>query len=259
MKLDLFQVDTFTEKVFTGNPAAIIPLDKWLPDKTMQCIAQENNLSETAFFFKKDSHYEIKWFTPYREVDLCGHATLAAAFVLFEIIKTDLDKIIFESRSGRLIVEKEGSLFKMDFPSQKPEICNPPKILYDALGVQPLACYFNEDYVVIFENEKLVLNANPNFHKLKMLDSRGVITTAPSLKYDFVSRAFFPRYGINEDPVTGSAHTKLIPYWFKETGKIKYTAKQLSKRGGKLFCEYNKDRVYISGSAVLYLYGKIEI
>ena len=259
MKLDLFQVDAFTDKVFQGNPAAVIPLDKWLPNQTMQSIAQENNLSETAFFIKKDLHYEIKWFTPFREVDLCGHATLAAAFILFEILEIDLDKIIFKSRSGRLVVEKDGNLFRMDFPSQKPEKCTPPKILEDALGLKPLACYFNEDYVVIFENEELVINIDPSFHKLKKLKSRGVIITAPGVKYDFVSRAFFPRYGINEDPVTGSAHTKLIPYWFQETGKFKYTAKQLSKRGGELFCEYNKDRVFISGSAVLYINGKLEI
>ena len=167
MKLDLFQVDAFTDKVFQGNPAAVIPLDKWLPNQTMQSIAQENNLSETAFFIKKDLHYEIKWFTPFREVDLCGHATLAAAFILFEILEIDLDKIIFKSRSGRLVVEKDGNLFRMDFPSQKPEKCTPPKILEDALGLKPLACYFNEDYVVIFENEELVINIDPSFHKLK--------------------------------------------------------------------------------------------
>jgi PhzF family phenazine biosynthesis protein len=259
MKLNLFQIDTFTNEVFKGNPAAVIPLETWLPNETLQCIAQENNLSETAFFLKKNSYYEIRWFTPFREVNLCGHATLAAAFVIIEILNYHSDKITFESKSGRLIVEKKGSLFKMDFPSQKPEKCNSPKILDEALGVKPLACYFNEDYVAIFENEELILNIKPNFHKLKKIDTRGVIITAPGVKYDFVSRAFFPRYGINEDPVTGSAHTKLIPYWFQKTGKSKYTAKQLSKRGGKLICEYNIDRVIISGTAVLYMNGNIEV
>jgi PhzF family phenazine biosynthesis protein len=259
MKLKFFQIDTFSNELFKGNPAAVVPLKNWLPIKTMQSIAQENNLSETAFFCRKDSCFEIRWFTPYREVDLCGHGTLAAAFVLFEILRYDSEKIIFKSRTGILSAQKDGRLFKLDFPSQEPEKCATPNIIEEALGVQPLACYFNEDYIIVYKDEEAVLNMEPNFNKLKKVKTRGIVITAPSKKYDFVSRAFFPKYGIDEDPVTGSAHTKLIPYWFSQTGKLNFAVKQVSKRGGLLYCEYKENRVLISGSAVLYLRGEIEL
>ena len=258
MKLDLYQIDAFANKVFEGNPAAVIPLKKWLPDEKMQSIAQENNLSETAFFYKSGERHEIRWFTPNGEVKLCGHATLATAFVIFNIMDYKLEKILFNSLSGELSVERNGDLLKMDFPSQNPIKCDIPEALELGLGARPKACYFNEDYLAVFESEKNIINIKPDHQKLIMLKSRGVIVTAPADQYDFVSRAFFPKYGVPEDPVTGSAHTKLVPYWFNRTGKTKFEAKQISKRSGDLFCEYKGDRVLISGSARLYMKGEIQ-
>ena len=259
MKLSLYQIDAFANKIFEGNPAAVIPLDNWLPDKTMQSIAQENNLSETAFFCPSDNNYEIRWFTPNSEVELCGHATLASAYVLFDILKNKSTQITFESLSGLLIAKKVDNLFRLDFPSQKPKKCDMPKLLAEGLGEESKNCYENEDYLVVFDNEDKIASINPDFNKLRMLDLRGVIITAPGLDYDFVSRAFFPKYGILEDPVTGSAHTKLIPYWAEKFEKSKLKAKQISKRGGELFCENDGDRVYISGHAQLYMSGEIKI
>ena len=259
MKLSLYQIDAFANKVFEGNPAAVIPLEDWLPAKTMQLIASENNLSETAFFCPSDNNYEIRWFTPNGEVELCGHATLASAYVLFNILNYKTEQIEFNSLSGSLIVKKINDLYRLDFPSQKPIKCKMPSLLTEGLGRESNNCYKNEDYLVVFETEDEIANINPDFNKLKNLDSRGVIITAPGLNYDFVSRAFFPKYGILEDPVTGSAHTKLIPYWAKKFEKSKLIAKQISKRGGELFCENNKNRVYISGHAMLYMKGEIEI
>ena len=259
MKLSLYQIDAFANKVFEGNPAAVIPLEDWLPAKTMQLIASENNLSETAFFCPSDNNYEIRWFTPNGEIELCGHATLASAYVLFNILNYKTEQIEFNSLSGSLIVKKINDLFRLDFPSQKPIKCKMPRLLTEGLGRESNNCYKNEDYLVIFETEDEIANINPDFNKLKMLDSRGVIITAPGLNYDFVSRAFFPKYGVLEDPVTGSAHTKLIPYWAEKFGRSKLIAKQVSKRGGELFCENHKNRVYISGHAKLYMKGEIEI
>ena len=259
MKLDLFQIDAFANKVFEGNPAAVVPLDKWLPKKKMLSIAQENNLSETAFFCKSGNIFDLRWFTPNREVKLCGHATLASAYVIFNLLDYKIDKISFKSLSGMLYVEKCGDLIMMNLPSQNPKECNIPKLLVDGLGAKPESCYFNEDYVAVFENENNIISIEPDFQKLKRLDSRGVIITAPGDKYDFISRAFFPKYTILEDPVTGSAHTKLIPYWFERTGKKKFNSKQVSKRGGELFCQYDGDRVFISGYARMYMKGEINI
>ena len=259
MKLDIYQVDAFADRIFDGNPAAVVPLEKWLSQAQMQAIAQENNLSETAFFCKSDDHYHIKWFTPGGEVKLCGHATLATAYVLFNILNHKTNNIMFNSLSGELNVQKCGDLMTMNFPSQNPKKCKIPKALEHGLGTRPKECYFNEDYVAVFENEKNIIDIEPDYQKLVLLKSRGIIVTAPGSKYDFVSRAFFPKYGVLEDPVTGSAHTKLIPYWFERTGNVKFHAKQISKRGGELFCEYKKNRVLISGSARLYLQGKIQI
>ena len=259
MKLSLYQIDAFANKVFEGNPAAVIPLEDWLPAKTMQLIASENNLSETAFFCPSDNNYEIRWFTPNGEIELCGHATLASAYVLFNILNYKTEQIEFNSLSGRLTVKKVNDLFRLDFPSQNPIKCKTPRLLTEGLGRESNNCYKNEDYLVVFETENEIANINPDFNKLKMLDSRGVIITAPGLNYDFVSRAFFPKYGVLEDPVTGSAHTKLIPYWAEKFGRSKLIAKQVSKRGGELFCENHKNRVYISGHAKLYMKGEIEI
>jgi len=259
MKLSLYQIDAFANKVFEGNPAAVIPLEDWLPAKTMQLIASENNLSETAFFSPSDNNYEIRWFTPNGEIELCGHATLASAYVLFNILNYKREQIEFNSLSGKLTVKKVNDLFRLDFPSQNPIKCKMPRLLSEGLGRESNNCYKNEDYLVVFETENEIVNINPDFNKLKILDSRGVIITAPGLNYDFVSRAFFPKYGVLEDPVTGSAHTKLIPYWAEKLGRSKLIAKQVSKRGGELFCENDKNRVYISGHAKLYMKGEIEI
>ena len=259
MKLDLYQVDAFANKIFEGNPAAVVPLERWLPDEVMQSIAQENNLSETAFFCKSPEGFDLRWFTPNREVKLCGHATLATAFIIFKIFNYKLDKILFKSLSGILYVEKAGDLIKMDLPSQNPIICDIPKLLKDGLGLRPEVCYFNEDYIAVFKNENDIISIQPDFQKLKMLKSRGVIITAPAIEYDFVSRAFFPKYTILEDSVTGSAYTKLIPYWFERTGKTELYSKQVSKRGGELFCEYSGNRVFISGHAKMYMKGEIQI
>ena len=259
MVLKIYQIDAFATKSFEGNPAAVVPLDDWIPDKIMQNIAEENNLSETAFFIGDGDDYHIRWFTPKKEVQLCGSATLASAFVIYEILKKKTDKIKFKSLSGPLYVKKNDRLLRMSFPSQKPKECNMPQILLGAIDQKPKFCYSSEDYIAIYSTEDEISQIKPDFKKLKRLDLRGLIVTAPGKDYDFVSRAFFPKYGIPEDPVTGSAHTQLVPYWSEIFGKTELKARQISKRGGDIFCEYNDDRVIISGFAKLYLSGEIEI
>lgn len=259
MKLSIYQVDAFAEKPFEGNPAAVVPLDQWLPDKTMQAIAEENNLAETAFFVPENNGFHIRWFTPSKEVKLCGHATLASAFVLSEYLSYEQDTIVFDSLSGPLSVEINQGVLTLDFPSQKPVKCEIPDELIKGLGKTPLECYRNEDYLAVFEDEKEVSSINPDHRHLERLDLRGVIATSPSLEQDFVARFFAPKYGIPEDPVTGSAYTQLAPYWSGKMGKIKLRAKQISPRGGKLTCELKGDRVLISGSAIKYMEGTIEI
>lgn len=259
MKLPIYQIDAFAEKAFEGNPAAICPLEKWLPDQVMQSIAGENNLSETAFFVPTSTGYHIRWFTPVTEVDLCGHATLAAAYVLFRYLEYKNKSIIFESKSGILNVFQNNDFLVMDFPSQTPLICETPQEIIKAFGIEPVECLKSEDYIVVFDNEIEVSESNPDFEQLIKLDLRGVIITSKASNYDFVSRFFAPKYGINEDPVTGSAYTQLTPYWSKKLGLLKLRAKQLSNRGGELICEIAGDRVNISGKAVKYLQGEIEI
>ena len=259
MKLTLYQIDAFASKVFQGNPAAVIPLDDWLPEKTMQSIAQENNLSETAFFCQSNNFFDIRWFTPNGEVKLCGHATLASAYVIFNFLNIKSTQISFKSLSGMLKVKKEGDLYTLDFPSQEPKKCEMPTPLKEGLGQENGICFRNEDYMVVFDNEDQIDKISPDFNVLSLLDLRGVIVTSPGKDYDFVSRAFFPKYGILEDPVTGSAHTKLIPYWSKKLNKSELKAKQISKRGGELFCKNKIDRVYISGYAKLYMVGEIQL
>jgi len=259
MKLSIYQIDAFAEKPFEGNPAAICPLEKWLPDNVMLSIAKENNLSETAFFVTTSNGFHIRWFTPSTEVDLCGHATLAAAYVIFHCFDYKNETIYFESKSGILSVSKSASHLVMDFPAQPPIICDVPKEIEEALGVKPLECLRSEDYIVVLNNESEVLAAKPNLNILRNLDLRGVIITSKSNDFDFVSRFFGPKCGIDEDPVTGSAHTQLAPYWSKQLSKNILHAKQLSSRGGELYCEISSDRVIISGKAVKYLQGEIEI
>lgn len=259
MKLPIYQIDAFAEKPFEGNPAAVVPLEKWLPNTTLQAIAEENNLSETAFFVPLNTGFKIRWFTPNREVKLCGHATLASAFVLFNILGYENDTVTFESLSGPLSVTKTDDLLTLDFPSQKPEKCEIPEALVNGLGRTPIECYRGEDFVAVFRNEHEIKSIIPNHNLLEKLDSRGVIVTATSSEYDFVARFFAPKYGIPEDPMTGSAYTQLTPYWSEKLGKTQLTARQVSQRGGKLFCQLDGNRVRISGYAVKYMEGIIEI
>ena len=262
MKLDFYQIDAFASRAFEGNQAGVCPLDAWLPDAVMQAIAEENNIAETAFFVAHENGFDIRWFTPAAEVDLCGHATLASAYVLFELLGYPSERIDFHSKSGLLSVIKQSDALQMDFPVQYAENCDLPDGLLEAIGVDALAvleCRYNEDFVLIVDSEKTLAAINPNFSKLNDIDARGVIVTAASKKYDFVCRFFAPQVGINEDPVTGSAFTKLAPLWAEKLDRTKLRAKQISARGGEVDCELVGDRVLISGSAVCYLVGQIEI
>lgn len=259
MKLNIYQIDAFANKTFEGNPAAIIPLDEWLSDELMQAITAENSLSETAYFIPTKSGYHIRWFTPLHEVNLCGHATLASSYVIFNILGYEKPEIEFESKSGKLRVKKEGEWLQMNFPSQPLEKCETPTSILNAFNENPVECFKSEDYIVVFDDEKKVGNANPNFNFLSELDLRGVCITSRSKEYDFVSRFFAPNYGINEDPTTGSSFTQLIPYWSNKLNKSSLFAKQVSKRGGEVQCSYLGDRVLISGKAAKYMVGTIEI
>jgi phenazine biosynthesis protein PhzF family len=258
--MDIYQVDAFCRGPFTGNPAAVIPLEEWIPDDLMQQIAEENNLSETAFFVREDNGYHIRWMTPVVEVDLCGHATLATAYVIFEVLKEAQDEIVFSSRSGPLTVRKIDGLLELDFPSDPIEHAHHlSDQLGQALGHDPKEVWRGRsDFMCVFDRREIVEHMSPNFELLKLVDSRGVIVTAPDRgELDFVSRAFFPQAGINEDPVTGSAHTTLAPYWSKRLDQKMMEARQLSARKGYLKCEYLGERTKLSGTARLYLAGQI--
>ena len=260
MKIPIYQVDAFTSEVFKGNPAAVCPLEEWLPDEVMQKIAQENNLSETAFFINKEDSFDIRWFTPISELDLAGHPTLATAHVIIKELKFKFDKIIFKTKIGdSLIVSKNKNLMIMDFPSRPPKIYNNIELVSKALRKKPLALLRYRDAVAIFKSEEDIKSITPDMEKLKGLDCPAVIVTAPGDKVDFVSRNFAPKLGIPEDPVTGSAHCELIPYWSKILNKKELLAYQISDRGGKLYCAHNEDRVSIGGEAVTFLRGEIEI
>ena len=260
MKIPIYQVDAFTSKVFKGNPAAVCPLNEWLPDDIMQEIAKENNLSETAFFINKKGVFDIRWFTPLSELDLAGHPTLATAHVIIEELNLKLKEIIFKTKIGdTLIVSKNENLMNMDFPSRPPKIYDNIELVAEALRKKPLALLRHRDAVAIFENEEDIKSITPDMEKLKKLDCPAVIVTAPGNKVDFVSRNFAPKLGIPEDPVTGSAHCELIPYWSKILNKKVLLANQISERGGKLYCTHNEDRVTIGGEAVTFLRGEIEI
>jgi len=259
MKLALYQVDAFAETVFKGNPAAACPLEAWLDNDCLQAIAAENNLSETAFFIPTTDGYHIRWFTPTTEVALCGHATLAAAYVLFEILNYTKSTIHFQSQSGLLTVTRKDNLLTLDFPAQPPTVCTPPDILLAAFKTKPVLCLKAADYIFVFESEQDVIDARPNLAYLAENDLRGVIITAASTKYDFVCRCFAPNYGIDEDPVTGSAYTQLVPYWSKKLNKHNLFAKQVSARGGEVWLEQKTNRILISGKAVLYMQAEITI
>jgi PhzF family phenazine biosynthesis protein len=259
MKLNIYQVDAFTSQLFGGNPAAVVPLENWLDDKLMQNIALENNLSETAFFVNENGRYRIRWFTPTAEVDLCGHATLASAFVLFNYLNFTADSISFDSKSGELVVGREGDLISLNFPARVPKPIELPPVLLNALHSEPEEVLFNKSLIAVFKTESEIREMHPDIKKFLELETHGVIITAPGDDVDFVSRFFAPDVGIDEDPVTGYAHTLLTPYWSKKLGKEKLNALQVSKRGGELICSYNNDRVIICGKGKLYLKGEIYI
>jgi PhzF family phenazine biosynthesis protein len=259
MELTLYQIDAFADKVFKGNPAAVCPLDRWPSDTDLQAIAEENNLSETAFYVPADAGFHLRWFTPKAEVDLCGHATLATAFVIFNFSDYADDTVKFETRSGELVVSKNNELLVMDFPSQPAKPCATPPLLVEGLGKTPIEVLSSEDYMAVLENEDDVAALKPNFNTLSKLDLRGVMVTAKGKDVDFVSRFFAPRYGINEDPVTGSAHCALTPYWADRLNKTKLSARQVSKRSGYIECELKGSRVFLSGKAVKYMEGKIKL
>lgn len=259
--LPFYWVDAFTGKVFAGNPAGVVPLAQWLPDALLQQIAFENGLAETAFFVRTaEARYHLRWFTPAVEVDLCGHATLASAFVLFTQLGLNGDTITFDSRSGPLVVKRhQNGLLELDFPSRPAQPCAIPAGLAEALGAAPIHVAQARDTLCVFARTEDVVALKPYFGALAQLDSFAVIATAPGSDCDFVSRFFAPRAGINEDPVTGSAHCTLTPYWAAHLGRTKLHARQVSARGGELWCELRGDRVGIAGRAVLYLKGEIVV
>jgi len=259
MKLPYYEVSAFTTNPFGGNPAGVCPLDAWLPDAALQGIAANNNLAETAFIVPRGNDFELRWFTPTVEVDLCGHATLAAAFVLFNERGLHADEARFHSRSGLLTVSRETNQLTLDFPSRPAKACATPDALIRGLGTKPGEVLKARDYLAVFNSEAEVRALKPDFAALKTLDCLGIIATAPGSDCDFVSRFFAPGAGVDEDPVTGSAHCTLIPYWAERLGKTKIFARQVSQRGGELFCEPVGPRVRIGGRAVLYLWGEIEI
>ncbi len=262
MHVPLYQVDAFTDRLFGGNPAAICPLDSWMPDDLLQKIAGENNLSETAYIVPSDAadhEFHIRWFTPTTEVDLCGHATLAAAWVVQEHLGRGPETVRFQSRSGILDVTRDADTLVLDFPAADAAPVDPVPALAEALGDEPEETLKAVDYVAVFPSERVVAELAPDMRGLAQIDARGIIVTAPGRTCDFVSRFFAPGSGIDEDPVTGSAHCTLAPYWARRLDKTDLEARQISARGGELQCRLVGDRVHIAGRAVTYLQGAIEV
>ena len=262
MRLPVYIVDAFTDKLFGGNPAAICPLHEWLPDKLMQSLAAENNLSETAFVIEEDDHYRIRWFTPATEVKLCGHATLASAHIFYTELNHTKSEVWFESLSGLLkVARKDHDTYTLDFPANPPqEVDEVPDGIFEGLGTDEGTVFKTSfDYMVVLPNQQVIENLKPNFASLAKVKARGVVTTARGNQVDFVSRCFYPQSGINEDPVTGSAHTIMVPYWADQLKKTALRAIQLSKRRGYLECELKNDRVLMSGNAVTYLKGEYTV
>jgi len=258
MRLPIHQLDAFADAVFQGNPAAVCPLEEWLPETVMQSIAAENNLAETAFYVPAGDDFDLRWFTPTKEVDLCGHATLAAGHVVF-LDRPELKLVTFDSKSGPLRVRRDGELLTLDFPAKPPKPSEDTDALGDALGVFPVASFRALDFLAVFESEEEVASLEPDFQKLSNLELRGVIATAPGEEVDFVSRFFAPKYGIDEDPVTGSAHCTLAPYWGGLLGKSELIGRQISPRGGTVLCRVDGERVFLSGKVIQYLEGWIEV
>jgi PhzF family phenazine biosynthesis protein len=260
MRLPIYQIDAFADRVFAGNPAAVVPLDEWLPDATLQAIAAENNLSETAFFVRQGETYALRWFTPMVEVDLCGHATLASAYVVFRFLEPQRRRISFETRkSGTLVVWRQGDELAMDFPAWVAEPCEAPSGLAVALGRNPSEVLAARAYLAVYERESDVAAIKPDFAALKRLGQAVIVTAPGGDGIDFVSRFFAPGVGLDEDPVTGGAHCQLIPYWAKRLGKRQLSARQISSRGGALSCGIEGDRVIIAGQGQLYLEGRITL
>lgn len=260
IEMKYYIVDAFAENIFQGNPAGVCIMEHWIAEDLMQKIAFENNLSETAFAVKEGDSYHIRWFTPQYEIDLCGHATLASSYVIHHFVEPDLKEIKFSSISGELKVQVENERFILDFPTRMPELIEIDHKLEEILGIQIKEAYLSRDIMVVVEDEEAIKKLQPDFERLRNYAiGDGVIVTARSKQYDFVSRCFYPRCGVNEDPVTGSAHCNLIPYWAEQLGKIEMQAGQLSSRGGELYCKLEDERVKIGGSAVLYMIGEIRI
>jgi PhzF family phenazine biosynthesis protein len=259
MELPIYQVDAFTDTVFRGNPAAICPLQEWLPDHMLQSIASENNLAETAYFVPAGDHFQLRWFTPGCEVDLCGHATLASAFVLFEYLNQTGETIRFDTKSGELAVSRNGELLTLDFPARPPSPIQPDPALVKAVGGNPIEVLAARDVLLVYHSDAEVRALAPDMAALAKLDYFGFIATAPGATCDFVSRFFAPAKGVPEDAVTGSAHTTLIPYWAAKLGKAEMKARQISQRSGELYCKLVGDRVKIAGYAAPYLRGTISI
>lgn len=261
-KLPIYQVDAFAESVFKGNPAAVVPLEKeWLSDELMQNIAAENNLAETAYIIKRKDYYDIRWFTPSTEVDLCGHATLASAHVILYLLEQKNKKVVFQShRSGKLTVTQTNNQLELDFPSDVLEQTDLPEALIQGLGVVPAEVWKGKtDYMLVFDDQAQIEALQPNFNWVARVEARGIIVTAPAKddKVDFVSRFFAPQSGVDEDPVTGSAHTSLVPYWAKRLGKKTLVGHQISRRGGMVYCKHQGERVKLAGKSSLYLKGDI--
>ncbi len=259
MRVPIYQVDAFTSRLFAGNPAAVCPLTEWLDDATMQAIAAENNLSETAFFVPRGERYDLRWMTPEVEVDLCGHATLATGFVILNYLAPGRDTAVFDTQSGELVVRRDGARLAMDFPARPPQPVRPHERLVDALGTQPEQVLASRDYLVVYRDEEQVRTLQPDMDLVAGVDRFAVIVTAPGRDCDFVSRFFAPAQGVAEDPVTGSAHCTLVPYWSRRLRKTQLHARQVSARGGELFCEDHGERVTIAGHAVLFFKGEIEL
>lgn len=264
MKIPMFQIDAFARSVFSGNPAGVCPLERWLPEATMQAIAAENNQAETAFFVPRApggpaTDYDLRWFTPENEVDLCGHATLASGFLVFTGLQPGRTDVTFHTKSGPLTVRQAGEDLSMDFPSRPPERIEPPVDLGAALGATAREVWKSRDLMAVFDSEQDVRALKPSFDAIRALDTFGVIATAPGTEVDFVSRFFAPLQGVPEDPATGSSHCTLTPYWAKRLGRPKLRARQISKRVGEFTCEDRGDRVTIAGRAVKYLEGVIEV
>ncbi len=257
MEIPIYQVDAFASRAFEGNPAAICPLESWLPDATMQALAMENNLAETAYFVKTGDRYHLRWFTPAIEIDLCGHATLASAWLILNRLEPQRNEVRFDTKSGELVVTRDGNRLSMDFPARPPQPVQPWPKLAAAVGGKPREILAARDYLLVYETGQEVLDLRPDFNTLLDSDRLVIVTGPGSDGIDFVSRFFAPAAGINEDPVTGSAHCTLIPYWAERLGKTSLRARQVSQRGGDLWCRHLGERVTMAGHAVLVLEGKV--